>query len=241
MAEHLIKTFGGLLVDSLSVSSPAGEMLISPLSFVLQPGELVGLIGASGSGKSVLGNALLGAVPRGYRLGGKVHVSGNGIALAPQSGAALDPLRTVLQHLKRRLGSGQSLQQAEQVISHMGKLYPHELSGGMTKRALLAQACVQGRDFLVADEPCCGLDPSASIELYQMLRQQADKGIGVLVISHNLRKLCRVADRLLVLDNGCLVETLTPEQLQRGQGSHYSSALWQALPEHWERAHAEVA
>ncbi|MCL1039208.1 ATP-binding cassette domain-containing protein [Shewanella submarina] len=227
--------------ESLGVIHHSGEVLIHPMSFSIARGELVGLIGASGSGKSVLANALMGTVPEGFSLCGRVVIPKDEVALAAQSGSVLDPLRSVLQLLRRRQKDDQHLGQCREVVDSFGHCMPHELSGGMAKRVLLAQAKVQGRAFLLADEPCCGLDSVASANLYSELRQMADKGAGVLVISHNLRELSEVADRLLVMDDGKLIESLTPDHLKQGLGSPQSRALWQALPENWERQNARVA
>lgn len=227
--------------ESLGVIHESGEVLVHPMSFSIARGELVGLIGASGSGKSVLANALMGVAPAGFSLCGRVVIPKDQVALAAQSSSALDPLRSVLQLLRRRQKDKHSLSQCQDVITGFGHCMPHELSGGMAKRVLLAQAKVQGRSFLLADEPCCGLDSQASVTLYRELRVMADKGHGILVISHNLRDLSRVADRLLVMDEGRLIESLTPAELRQGLGSPQSRALWQALPEHWGANHARVA
>lgn len=227
----------GLNVTDLGVQAVSGQWLLQPLSFSLQPGQIMGVIGGSGSGKSILADAMMGVVPRGFRRQGEMSLPHTDMALAAQSAAVLDPLRRVATQIRRRLadayGQNSSMMALARLPQQVGHCYPLELSGGMAKQALLTLAEVQQRPYLIADEPCCGLDPAATTHLYQHLRQLADEGRGIIVISHNLRALCQVADHLLVLRDGELVEQTTPMALASGQVSDYSRALWQSLPENW--------
>ncbi len=231
-----------LKVNGLSIHSE--EMnLLSPLSFELTAGQLTGVIGASGSGKSLLAQALLGSAPRGFTLSGEVSLpQGKRVALSAQSASVLDPLRTVISQLMRRLSPGTSKRNAPLPVSRkIAACYPHQLSGGMTKKALLAQASWQQTAFIVADEPCCGLDAFSATELYRYLAKLAsEERRGVLVISHNLKHLLTVADDILVLKEGRLVEKTTPEKIFMGLCAPYTYALWQAIPGNW-RPDAAVA
>ena len=238
-----------LIVDNLTVSAVStlgqqgGKRLLAPVSLTLTRGELVGIIGESGSGKSLLAKALMGEAPPGYRLEGQVSCDQQQLALAAQDSRVLDPLRRVLQQLRRRLPAGHN----DSHIAGAGldaklcQYFPHQLSGGMAKRVLFAQAQLQQRQWLIADEPCTGLDVKAADKLYQQLRALADDGRGVLAISHNLRQLVNVADRLVVLKSGQLVEIIRPQAIFMGQASAYTMALWHALPENSRRLNAKVA
>lgn len=232
-----------LKVNALSIHSE--EMnLLSPLSFELTAGQLTGVIGASGSGKSLLAQALLGSVPRGFTLSGEVSLpQGKRVALSAQSASVLDPLRTVISQLMRRVSPGAGKRTAQlQVNRKIAACYPHQLSGGMAKKALLAQATWQQTAFIVADEPCCGLDTSSATELYRYLAKLASQERrGVLVISHNLKHLLTVADDILVLKEGRLVEKTTPDKILKGLCAPYTYALWQAIPGNWGRTDAAVA
>ncbi len=232
-----------LKVNALSIHSE--EMnLLSPLSFELTAGQLTGVIGASGSGKSLLAQALLGSVPRGFTLSGEVSLpQGKRVALSAQSASVLDPLRRVISQLMRRVSPGAGKRAAQlQISPKIAACYPHQLSGGMAKKALLAQATWQQTDFIVADEPCCGLDASSATELYRYLAKLASQERrGVLVISHNLKHLLTVADDILVLKEGLLVEKTTPEKILKGLCAPYTYALWQAIPGNWGRTDAAVA
>lgn len=235
-----------LKVNELSIHSKEVNLL-SPLSFELTAGQLTGVIGASGSGKSLLAQALLGSVPRGFTLSGEVSLpQGQRVALSAQSASVLDPLRRVISQLMRRVSPemGNTTAQLPKVKINrkIAACYPHQLSGGMAKKALLAQATWQQTDFIVADEPCCGLDTPSATKLYRYLAQLAsEEHRGVLVISHNLKHLLTVADDILVLKEGHLVEKTTPDKILKGLCTPYTYALWQAIPGNWERTDAAVA
>lgn len=207
----------------------------------MQRGEIVGVIGESGSGKSILAHALLGQVPAGYCRHGEVKATGT-LALSAQSAAVFDPLKTVGQHLARwradfayALRGVHALREAHtNDNSDIAGCYRHQLSGGMAKQACLAQAQVQSPAFIVADEPCAGLDEAQAETMYRQLRETArTEHQGMVIISHNLRQLLRWADRIVVLRDGRLVEVTTPSAMMDGQCHAYSQALWQALPENW--------
>jgi ABC-type dipeptide/oligopeptide/nickel transport system ATPase component len=97
------------------------------------------------------------------------------------------------------------------------RLYPHELSGGMAQRVVIAQALARGSRFLVADEPTSGLDPTVQRGILQEIRMLCEEGIGVLFITHDLRILPGVADRVLVMENGEVVEMTTALKLETGE------------------------
>ncbi len=97
------------------------------------------------------------------------------------------------------------------------RLYPHELSGGMAQRVAIAQALARGSRFLLADEPTTGLDPTVQRGILDEIRSLADLGLGVLFITHDLRILPGFADRVLVMEEGHVVERTTPGDLQSGQ------------------------
>ncbi|MGF1724858.1 ATP-binding cassette domain-containing protein [Photobacterium nomapromontoriensis] len=234
-----------LSVNQLSITANFGDgQLLKPLSFDLQRGEILGVIGESGSGKSLLAHAMLGHVPKGYRIKGHITASAS-VALSAQSAAVFDPLRTISQHLSRwRRAFVHQDHYLEQlgIDQNIASSYRHQLSGGMAKRACLAQAIVQNPHFLLADEPCAGLDDDAAHHTYQRLRQKTDNDhLGMMIISHNLRQLMKWSDRILVLKQGELIELTTPNAIRDNQCHTYSRSLWEALPENWETLNAEFA
>lgn len=142
---------------------------------------------------------------------------------------ALDPLWTVGRQLleaavlarpdARASFSSQAL--LEQVgipdPDRVARLYPHELSGGMAQRVVIAQALARQSRFLVADEPTSALDPTVQAGVLDELRAIAAQGIGVLFVTHDLRILPGFADDVLVMDQGRTVERLDPHALGRGE------------------------
>jgi ABC-type glutathione transport system ATPase component len=233
----------------------AKRALVDDVSLEVRAGELVALVGASGSGKTLTCRALVGMVDlHPGVVSGEMRVSLDGLHLAPyktclgkssrdrdrafapirgsvvgylaqNARAALDPLFTVGRQVRASAtlrGDGQSnptpwLERAgfshpDQVVS----LYPHELSGGMAQRVVIAQALARGSQFLLADEPTTGLDPTVQAGILAELKRLRDEGMGILLVTHDLRILPSLADRILVMHEGQLVESLTPTALASG-------------------------
>jgi peptide/nickel transport system ATP-binding protein len=220
------------------VSTPA----LSGISLSLMPGEVAGLIGASGAGKSLIASAIMGSLPPNATLTGRMTLDGTAaragkLALAPQGVEALDPLATVAVQIqrfatlaKRKVLIGPLLARVG-LSADVAAKYPCQLSGGMAKRVLLATALAQQTDYIIADEPTLGLDPAAADGLMAILAGLAGDGKAVLVISHDLPRLTKIARRITILQSGRAVET-APASAFRGEGAAlqhpFSRALWQA-------------
>ncbi|MXP64524.1 ABC transporter ATP-binding protein [Roseomonas sp. M0104] len=225
------------------------------VSLDVRAGEVLAVIGASGAGKSLLAQAVLGLLPANAVLAGAMRfqgapldpamLRGRRIALVPQSIAWLDPLVRAGRQVEwaaGRAGLPAALRQPAATAAlarfNLGaaasRRFPHQLSGGMARRAMLAIATLGQADLLVADEPTNGLDPENAARVLGHLRALADAGRGVLVISHDLSAVLPQADRVAILRDGALQET-APATAFRGRGealaSSYARALWQALPE----------
>ncbi|MDF2724636.1 MAG: oligopeptide/dipeptide transporter, ATPase subunit, partial [Paenibacillus sp.] len=187
--------------------------------------EIVAVIGASGSGKSLLAHAVLGILPGNAAMSGSIRfdgkplttsrqeeLRGRSISLIPQSVNFLDPLMRVGSQVRHSVKSGdpaaaqRSAFERFRLPAAAAKLYPHQLSGGMARRVLVATATVSGAELLIADEPTPGLDPAIMQEALATLRELADQGAAVLLISHDLDSALRVADRVAVLYAGTTVE-----------------------------------
>lgn len=213
----------------------AGDrVVVEEASIRVGAGEIVALVGASGSGKSVTARALLGLVPfRPGRVGGEVRVTVGGRTHTPVTEAdfqplrgaavglllqdargALDPLRTVGAQVRaaaRLAGGGE---RPADVLARVGfpdpdavaGQFPHALSGGMAQRAALAVALARRSRFLLADEPTTGLDPSVQRALLAHLSEVARAGVGLLFVTHDLRLLPGFAHRVVVMDAGRTVE-----------------------------------
>lgn len=227
------------------------------MSLSVNDGELVALIGASGAGKSLLGHAVLDLLPPNARMSGTVlhrgepvgrRGRGTDIMLLPQMSTALDPTSRVGAQARRAAhlaGIDESDVAARAALAARGldttadRRYPHELSGGMTRRVIGAIAQLGDYSVLIADEPTPGLHPEAVDETLNGLRTIADAGTGVLLITHELRNAVRVADRVVVCEAGRTVDEV-PAAAFHGAGDDlehpYTRALWQALPGNGFRA-----
>jgi len=230
--------------------------VISDLDLTVQAGELVAIVGASGSGKSLLAHALLGILPENAQLTGMMQfqgapltpercraLRGKAIALIPQSVAYLDPLMTVGQQVQRvgRL-NGLSTAAARTAVDRTfaryelpittRQRYPFQLSGGMARRVLVSTAVVTQSDLVIADEPTPGLHPDVVTETLNHLRELAQDGRGVILITHDIEAALQVADRVAVFYAGTTVEIATTQDFATGNLRHpYTQALWRSLPQ----------
>ncbi|WP_346675607.1 ATP-binding cassette domain-containing protein [Enorma phocaeensis] len=258
-----------LAVEHLSVSfsmyDPAASYfaarkvevpVIRDLSVSVHEGEVLAVVGASGSGKTLLADSILGLFEPNARVEGSIwfdgercssadlaRLRGRGVSLVPQSVTHLDPLMRVGDQVvgaatgsrrRERVERMRRLFERYGLKPEVERLYPHELSGGMARRVLLMCALIDEPRLIVADEPTPGLDLELAIRALDDLRAFASSGGGVLLITHDLELALSVADRVAVFKDGTVVEETScasfndPEQLRHP----FSRALWHAMPEH---------
>lgn len=226
--------------------------LLTNLSLSIDKGEVLAIIGASGSGKSVLINTIMNALSSDFSVTGEIHVDPTvRIALVPQHIDALNPTAKIGSQLaqfdptkkwyqrKNTAAIHKALTFAQLPLS-VANLYPYQLSGGMAKRVLSALAFIQNPDVIIADEPSCGINDEYVEPLFQHYQHLAhNEKKGVIIISHDLRHVIDIADRILVLNNNdenqrSSIEHTTSKDIREGRSQPYSQALWKALPNHWE-------
>ncbi|MEM1242538.1 MAG: ABC transporter ATP-binding protein [Cyanobacteria bacterium P01_H01_bin.26] len=230
--------------------------VITDLDLTVQPGELVAVVGASGSGKSLLAHALLGILPENAQLSGTMEfqgetltqkrcetLRGKAIALIPQSVGYLDPLMTVGRQVQRvgQLNglpsrSAKTLRERTfaryELPAHTPKRYPFQLSGGMARRVLVSTAVMTQAQLVIADEPTPGLHPDVVTETLNHLRELAQEGRGVILITHDIEAALQVADRVAVFYAGTTVEIANVQDFTTGNLRHpYTQALWRSLPQ----------
>ncbi len=226
--------------------------VITGLDVDVRPGEVLAVVGASGSGKSLLAHAILGILPRNARVGGTMRFAGEDltperhaalrgreIALVPQSVTYLDPLMRVGTQVRSGVPDRNGVVMQRAVFSryHLSeeveRLFPFQLSGGMTRRVLIATAVLAGASLVIADEPTPGLHPEVLDEALRHLRELADDGKAVMLITHDIESALGIADRIAVFYAGTTVE-VAPVADFRGDGASlrhpYTRALWHALP-----------
>lgn len=230
---------------------------VRDLSLDIESGEVVAVVGSSGSGKSLLAHAVLGLLPRNAQTDGTMQFNGtpltkarakqlrgSDIALIPQSVAYLNPLSRVGSQVYRasRLSgkccctASQSRDEAftryslKDVVKSM---FPFQVSGGMARRVLTATATAGDASLLIADEPTTGLDPAVAEQSLRHLRQLADTGKSVMLITHDIDAAVNVSDRVAVIYGGTTLEVAPADQFKARDGllHPYSQALWNALPQ----------
>ena len=195
--------------------------VLHKLSLCVHPGEILAVVGSSGSGKSILAHAVMGILPgnarmegeifyRGERLDGKrqAALGGKGIACIPQS--------------------------VDDLGREVEALYPCELSGGMARRVLISTAVMERARLIVADEPTPGLDVEMAMETLQNFRELADEGCAVLLITHDIDLAFDVADRIAVFYAGTTVESAPVADFLAGKEAlrhPYRKAFIDALPQ----------
>ena len=235
------------------------RFVVEHLSLSLHEGEILALVGASGSGKTLIADTIMGLFAANAQVTGRVWfdgaamderslapLRGNRIAFVPQSVESLDPLQRVGRQIER-LAQGMTKQEARarrrelfaryRLDEEAARRYPFELSGGMARRALLIGALMNRPRVIVADEPTPGLDMELAVRAMDDFRAFANDGGGVLLITHDIELALRVADRIAVFEDGTVVEETavasfaSPDLLQHP----FSKALWHALPEHGMR------
>ncbi|MBO8183965.1 ABC transporter ATP-binding protein [Streptomyces spirodelae] len=205
-----------------------GSTIVDGVSLKAVPGRVTALVGASGSGKTTTGLALLGEYPSGARVTGDVRLAADGlVGYIPQHPAAvLNPARRIsalltdiaraqVGHLPRgRRRSAirgrvlQALADAQLPAAEvLLRRYPHQLSGGQQQRVVLAQALLLGAPVIVADEPTTGQDRLTKSRVVDQLAAVAARGIAVILLSHDLDVVRALADDVVVMRQGRVVES----------------------------------
>jgi peptide/nickel transport system ATP-binding protein len=252
-------------VRNLSVAFTGGAKpihAVNGVDFDLAPGEVLGVIGESGSGKSVTLRALLRILPtKRSKIGGTIRVDGrDALALAgreledyrggvvsmifQEPMLAFDPVfsigdqiaESVIRHrgVDKAAGRARALEMLERVQIPNAKrrldAYPHEMSGGMRQRAMIALALACSPKLLLADEPTTALDATVQIQILLLLRElQRELGMSVIFVTHDVGVACEVADRVAVMYAGRMVESGTVSEVMQHPQHPYTSGLLSSI------------
>lgn len=225
--------------------------VISDLSVSVHEGEIVAVVGSSGSGKSLLAHAVLGLLPSNAEWSGAMYyreqpldlkrmenLRGREIALIPQSVTWLDPLMRVGKQVRSGRKGSSVLRRQRELFEKYGlpketeALYPFACSGGMSRRILLSMAMMERPGLIIADEPTPGMESELARKAMEAFRTYADEGNGVLLITHDIELALETADRIVVFYAGTTVEEALAEDFasQELLRHPYTRALWRAMP-----------
>lgn len=237
---------------------------VDGISFAVDAGKTLGIVGESGCGKSVTSLTVMGLLPaRGARIaGGSIRFAGRNLRELPadqlrdlrgnrlamifqEPMTSLNPAFTIgdqiMEGLLRHKGVN-AAQAREQAIAMLRKVkipapekrvddYPHQLSGGMRQRAMIAMALACGPELLIADEPTTALDVTVQAQILDLLRElQRDLGTAILLISHDMGVIAEMADHVAVMYAGRIVEQAPVEQLFEAPQHPYTVGLLGAIP-----------
>ena len=207
--------------------------ILNDISFHIAPGERVGLIGESGSGKSMTAMTIMGLLHPSLEAQGTVEVKGqepsralrgNTVAMVFQEPmTALDPLMSV----EKQVAEACDLARARELLKEVGiertGAYPHELSGGQRQRVLIALAIAGDPDLLICDEPTTALDVTVQRQILELLdRLVRERGMALLFITHDLGVIRQMTDRILVLRDGAIVD---PDASLDAPATEYTAQL----------------
>ncbi len=248
--------------DQQDVGS-CGHVKLLPQSLAVQPGEIFGVVGETGCGKSITGLSVLQLLPK------SAHITAGSITFAgldmvsmseremrklrgqristifQDPTSSLNPVFTIGSQLERvvqthlGLSKKKARKHTAEMLAAVGlpdvdrimQSYPHQLSGGMKQRAMIALALSCRPDLIIADEPTTALDVTIQAQILALLRDlQQEFGVAVVLISHNLGVVAQVCDRLAVLYAGRVVETGPTDTIFANPQHPYTQGLLKAIP-----------
>ena len=253
-------------IRNLRVEFPSrrGNLVaVDDVSLAVEPGDILGVVGESGAGKSTVGNAVIGLLePPGEITAGEVRLAGRRIdnlddaekrklrgkrigMIFQDPLTSLNSLQTVEQQLVEtidlHLGTGEAAgrRRAVELLRQVGipepelrvKQHPHQFSGGMRQRVVIALALAAQPDVIIADEPTTALDVSIQAQVLDLMRALCKEGhVGMMIITHDMGVIADITDRVAVMYRGRLVEHGATEQVLGRPEHPYTRSLISAVP-----------
>ncbi len=236
---------------------------VDGVSFDIMPGEILGVVGESGAGKSMTGSAIIGLIePPGHIAGGEIYLKGERIDNLPPEAmmkirgkrigmvfqdplTSLNPLYTIGQQLIETIRRHLPLSQAgarQRAIDLLGEAgipapadrldsYPHQFSGGMRQRVVIALALAAEPELVIADEPTSALDVSVQAQIIKVLKKLCEsRGAAVMLVTHDMGVIAETADRMIVMNKGKIVETGSVADIIKRPKEEYTIKLIDAIP-----------
>ena len=255
-----------LEVKDLRIEFPSrrGTMVaVDKVSLQVNPGEVLGVVGESGAGKSTIGNAVIGLLePPGRMAAGEIHLQGDRIDNLSDAAkrklrgrkigmifqdplTSLNPLQTIEKQLVEtidlhlKLGEVESKKRAVDMLRQVGipepevrvKQYPHQFSGGMRQRVVIALALCAEPEVIIADEPTTALDVSIQAQILDLIRKLCvEKNVGMMIITHDMGVIAEISDRVAVMYRGNLVEEGPTAKIMGDPDHPYTRSLISAVP-----------
>ena len=255
-----------LTITDMQVEFPSrrGDFIAArDVNLSVDPGEILGIVGESGAGKSTIGNAVIGLLESPGRMTkGEVHldglriddldeemmraIRGRRIGMIFQDPlTSLNPLETIEAQLMEtidlhlKLGEEGSRKRAIELIDQVGipdpairiKQYPHQFSGGMRQRVVIALALCADPELIIADEPTTALDVSVQAQILSLMKGLCvERNVGMILITHDMGVIAEITDRVAVMYRGNIVEIGETSQILGAPAHNYTKSLISAIP-----------
>lgn len=235
----------------------ANRAVLKNISFELFEGEFLALVGASGSGKTTIANAILQLQPKELQVGGSIIFEGKNLLemasdelqkirgakinmIFQDPASSLNPTLTVGYQITeglcwhKKVSRAAAKLHAIELLTQVGitnpeqrlNQYPHELSGGMRQRVIIAMALCCDPQILIADEPTSALDMTVQAQILNLLKELQEKlSLSMLLITHDLNVVEEICDRAIILNHGKIVETATVKTLFNAPQTSYTRTL----------------
>ena len=253
-------------IRNLRVEFPSrrGKVVaVDDVSLAVEPGDILGVVGESGAGKSTVGNAVIGLLePPGEMTAGEVHLAGRRIDDLPDSEkrklrgkrigmifqdplTSLNPLQTIERQLVETIdlhlsiGEAAARRRAVDLLRQVGipepelrvKQYPHQFSGGMRQRVVIALAVCAEPEVIIADEPTTALDVSIQAQILDLMRTLCrERDVAMMIITHDMGVIADITDRVAVMYRGRLVEQGATARILGSPDHAYTRSLVAAVP-----------
>jgi len=253
-------------INDLRVEFPSRRghvVAIENLTLTVAPGEILGVVGESGAGKSTIGNAVIGLLePPGEMTAGQIRLDADSLETMTEAElrsvrgrrigmifqdplTSLDPLQTVEHQLVTTieehlsLGNAAARERAVSLLEQVGipdptvriQQYPHQFSGGMRQRVVIALALCADPELIIADEPTTALDVSVQAQILDLMKALCrERNVGMILITHDMGVIAETADRVAVMYRGRVVETGTTAQIIGDPQHDYTRSLISAVP-----------